>query len=111
MDNYPRGLRFKFGADAEVRVQASPRSLHGRVTELSLLGCFLEIAGSFGNNERLQVKIFSSGEYFESLADAIYARPSGVGLVFVEMNPHFRGILQKWILSALDRQTEESLAR
>jgi len=111
MDNYPRGLRFKFSADAELRVPASPTALHGRVTELSLLGCFLEISGSFGNNERLQVKIFRSGEYFESLADAIYVRPSGVGLLFVEMNPHFRGVLQKWILSALDRQTEESLAK
>lgn len=111
MDNYPRGLRFKFSADAEVRLQASLTSLHGRVTELSLLGCFVEISEAFGPNERLQVKIFSSGEYFESLADAIYVRPSGVGLLFVEMNPHFRTVLQKWILSALDRQTEETLAR
>ena len=103
MDNDPRGLRFKFSADAEVQFQGSPTSVRGRVTNLSLRGCFLAISGSFGNKERLRVKIMNSGEYVESQADVIYVRPSGIGLLFVEANAHFRGILQKWML--LDRQT------
>lgn len=111
MDNYPRGLRLKFGADAEVRVQNSPTTLRGRVTDLGLQGCFLAIAGSFGGKERLRVKIFSSGEDVESQADVIYVRPSGIGLSFVEVSAHFQGILKKWILSGLHRQTEETPAR
>ena len=101
MDNYPRGLRFKFGADAEVRVQDSLTILRGRVA----------ISGSFGSKERLRVKIISSGEYVESQADVIYVRPSGIGISFVEVNPYFRGVLQKWLLSALHRQTEEISAK
>jgi hypothetical protein len=111
MDNDQRGLRLKFSADAEVQVQDSTTSLRGRVTELSLRGCFLEISGSFKDQERVRVKILCPSEYFESLADVIYVRPPGVGLLFVEMKPHFRTVLQRWILSALDHQIEETPAR
>ena len=111
MENDRRGLRLKFGADAEVRVQDSPTTLHGRVTDIGLQGCFLAISGSFGGKERLRVKIFSSGEYVESQADVIYVRPSGIGLSFVGVSAHFQGILKKWILSGLRRQTEEAPSR
>jgi len=106
-----RGLRFPFSADAEVQVQDLPTLLHGRVTDISLQGCFLAISGSFGEKERVRVKIFRSGECFETLAEVIYHRPSGVGLLFVEMIPRFREVLQNWILSALDRQIEQSLEK
>ncbi|HXJ04787.1 MAG TPA: PilZ domain-containing protein [Candidatus Acidoferrum sp.] len=106
-----RGLRFRFNADAEVRIVDSPTSFRGRVTEMSLRGCFLETPGSFTERQRLVVRIFNSAEYFESRADVIYVKPSGVGVLFAEMNPHFRVVLQKWILTALDHQAEEVPAR
>ena len=105
-----RGLRFEFSADAEVRVGESPAKFSGRVTELSLRGCFVEISGSFKDQERVRLKIFSGEECFETRADVIYVRPSGIGLLFVEMNAHFRGVLQKWVLAALDRQTVDVAA-
>ncbi|HKW57789.1 MAG TPA: PilZ domain-containing protein [Candidatus Acidoferrum sp.] len=107
MEKDPRGLRFKFAADAEVRVGESPTGIPCRVTELSLRGCFLETADSFAEQQRFRVKIFNSGEYFESPADVIYVRPTGVGVVFAETNPHFRSVLQKWVLLALDHQAEQ----
>lgn len=102
-----RGLRFRFRAEAEVRLEGAPESSPGRLTEFSLQGCFLEIAGSFAVHQRLHVKIFSSGEYFESPGDVIYLRPSGIGVAFANTKPHFRSVLQKWLLTALDRHTEE----
>jgi hypothetical protein len=111
MEREQRGLRFTFSADAEVRVGDSPDRLPGRVSELSLRGCFLEISGSFAEHERLRVKMFNSGESIETMADVIYVRASGVGLLFAEPNPHFRDVLQKWILAALDHQSEEAPAR
>lgn len=65
----------------------------------------MEISGSFKDQERVRLKIFNGEECFETRADIIYVRPSGIGLLFVEMNAHFRGVLQKWVLEALDRQT------
>jgi hypothetical protein len=50
------------------------------------------------------LKIYDSGEYFEGEASVLYVKPSGIGLVFREIKPHFRAVLQKWIPSALDKQ-------
>lgn len=105
-----RGLRFEFNAEAEVRVGDSPASLQGRVKELSLRGCFLEVTGTFAEHERLRVKIFQSDDCIETMADVIYVRPSGVGLLFTDMTGHFRSVLQRWVLTALDHQTEEVAA-
>ena len=107
MDRDQRGLRFNFSAEAEIRVGDLPTGLPGRVRELSFRGCYVEISGSFSEQQRVRVKMFHASEFFESQADVIYVRPEGIGLVFAETNPHFRSVLQKWILSALDHQTEQ----
>jgi PilZ domain len=97
-----RGLRFSFSANAEVSLEGSAEIVRARVTELSLRGCFLEVSGRFAEQQRLQVKIFNHKDFFEALAEVIYVRKSGVGVLFGEMNPHSRKVLQKWILAALD---------
>jgi hypothetical protein len=99
-----RGLRFSFSASAEVSPEGSAGSLRARVTELSLRGCFLEISGRLPEHQRLQVKVFNGKDFFEASAEVIYVRKSGVGVLFGDMNPHFRQVLQKWILTALDRE-------
>ena len=52
------------------------------------------------------MKIFHSGEYFEAEAAVLYLRPAGMGLVFYEIKPHCRATLQKWVLTALQMQSE-----
>ncbi len=105
MDQEHRGLRFAFSAAAEIAPESSPSAfVAGRVTELSLLGCFLETSASFEVQHPVLLKIHHSGEYFEARALVLYVKPSGVGLVFREIKPHFRAVLQKWILAALDAQ-------
>jgi hypothetical protein len=99
-----RGLRFSFSASAEVSLEGSSESLRARVTELSLRGCFLEISGRFAEQQRLQVKIFNTKDFFEASAEVIYVRKSGVGVLFGDINPHFHQVLRKWVLAALDRQ-------
>lgn len=99
-----RGLRFPFNADAKILPQSSPEQIPARVTELSLRGCFLETSAALKEQQRVRVKIFHSDKHFEALADVIYVKSAGVGLVFGDMEPHFRNLLQAWILSALDHQ-------
>jgi hypothetical protein len=36
----------------------------------------------------------------------IYVRATGVGLVFGDIKPHCRRVLQNWILEALDKQVK-----
>jgi hypothetical protein len=106
MNREPRGLRFPFSAGAEVILEGSREAIPARATELSLRGCFLEIPTPFNEKQRVQVKILHANEYFEVAAEVIYVRPEGVGLLFGDMKPHFRGVLQAWILAALDNQVK-----
>jgi len=101
-----RGLRFPFKADAEVVLPNHSDKIPARVTELSFRGCFLEISAALQEKQRVRVKIFHSDEVFEAPAEVIYARPTGVGLVFGNMEPPFRRALQAWILTALDAQAK-----
>ena len=108
MDHEHRGLRFLFSASAEIAPESSPIAcVPARVTELSLRGCFLETSASFEVQLPVLLKIRHSGEYFEAEASVLYAQPSGMGLVFREIKPHFRAVLQKWVLTAMDGQPGE----
>ncbi len=110
MDEQRRGLRFAFTAGAEIALESSPSAfVPARVTELSFRGCFLESSASFGMKSPVLVKIYKAGEYLEAEASVLYVRPSGLGLVFREIKPHFRAVLQEWILAALDKQSEAQI--
>jgi hypothetical protein len=76
----------------------------GRVVELSLRGCFLETPASFAKGQRILLRVFHSGEYFEAPASVLYTRTTGAGLVFGEVKPSQRAALQKWILAALQAE-------
>ena len=107
MDKERRGLRFAFTASAEIALANVPAVFApARVTELSLRGCFLETSASFEIQRPVLVTINYGKEYFEAEASVLYVRPSGIGLVFGEVNPEFRAVLQKWVLSTMDSQPD-----
>jgi PilZ domain len=106
VDQEPRGLRFAFSASAEIAPQGSPAPFApALVTELSLRGCFLKTDASFELQHPLLLKIRHAEEYFECEASVLYFTPAGLGVVFREIKPQFRAVLQKWILAALDHQS------
>lgn len=101
----PRGLRFSLSAPAEISLETAPNErVKGHVAELSLRGCFLETSASFQQGQRVLLRVFHSGEYFEAPASVLYGRANGVGLVFGEVKPSQRAALQKWILAALQAE-------
>lgn len=107
MDQEKRGLRFAFSAGAEISPSSSPHAFApARVTALSLRGCFLETSASFELQYPVFLKINHSGELFAAEASVLYVNPSGFGVVFREIEPRFREVLQKWVLRALDNQHE-----
>jgi|SRR5271163_1029276 len=111
MDEERRGLRFAFTANADIALGNSPTvTAPARVTELSLRGCFLETSASFEVQRPVLVKINYSGQYFEAEASVLYVRPSGIGLVFGEVKPEFRAVLQKWVLSTMDSQSDATIS-
>lgn len=111
MHTEKRGLRFEFRADAEVFPEGWSKSSRGRAKQLSLRGCFVEATGAFTEHQRVRVKISHSDESLECWAEVIYVLSNGVGLLFTDMTADARDVLQKWVLAALSRQTEEAPTR
>ena len=74
---------------------------------MSLRGCFLEISSLPEECRELRVKIWHEEEFLEASAKVLYVRATGVGVVFGgDLKPHYRSVLQAWILAALDYQAK-----
>jgi PilZ domain len=96
-----RSSRYPFSAPAEV-IPASGVPVGGKVTELSLYGCYLDSGAHLAPRTRVLVKIFAlDGGYFEADATVVYSNPSlGTGLAFRQVRPEFLARLRKWLQEA-----------
>ena len=93
--------RYPFVAPAAVLPETGA-PVGGNTKELSLFGCYLDAASTLTPRTKVLVKIFMPGEYFEANATVAYANPTlGIGLVFRDVKPHFRTVLRKWLLMAM----------
>lgn len=98
--------RYLFSAPAEIVVEQSGAKTLARVEELSLHGCYLEVTIPIGVKTAVVVKIFGPKDYFEATATVIYSNPTnGMGLAYRNVKPHFRAVLQKWLLAAMQKTT------
>lgn len=94
--------RYPFLASIEMREDASADKRTERVKELSLNGCFVEMAQPFAVGTALGVKVFTETEFFEGQASVIYSQPDqGMGLMFRETKPYYLMVLRKWLLAAM----------
>jgi hypothetical protein len=93
--------RYSFVAPAAVLPETGA-PVGGNIKELSLYGCYMDAASTLAPRAKVLVKIFMPGEYFEANATVAYANPAlGLGLVFRDVKPHFRSVLRKWLLMAM----------
>jgi PilZ domain len=100
-DERRRTPRYPFIATAEVVDQSSQASISTRVTELSLRGCYLDMANPLPTATQIKIKIYSEGKFFESNGVIVYSQPNlGVGVTFREVRPQFLSILKQWLLVA-----------
>jgi hypothetical protein len=93
--------RYPFAAPAAVLPETGT-PVGGNIKELSLYGCYMDATSTLSPRSKVLVKIFMPGEYFEANATVAYANPAlGLGLVFRDVKPHFRTVLRKWLLMAM----------
>lgn len=96
-----RTPRYPFIATVEVIQKGAQAGITGRVTELSLYGCFIEMPDPFAKGSELTLKIYANGKYFESQAIAVYANiGQGTGVSFQNLRPHYVGVLKQWLIEA-----------
>ena len=94
--------RYPFHASIVMREGTSPDKRTEKVRELSLNGCFVEMAQPYAVGTALGVKVFTETEFFEGQASVIYSHPNhGMGLMFRETKPYYLMVLRKWLLAAM----------
>jgi hypothetical protein len=97
-----RTPRYPFIADAEIMHKSSGASMFARTTDISLYGCFLDMAQPLPNGSQIAIKIFTGGDFLEAQASVVYSQPNlGVGVAFWEVKPHFLPTLKKWLQKAM----------
>ena len=97
--------RFPFSASAAVAADNLVELT--RVTELSRYGCYLETSKRWTPGTQVTVKITKKYRVFEATATVLYSRPTmGMGLVFREVKPLFKSILEDWLQESLEEQNQ-----
>jgi PilZ domain len=97
-----RTPRYPFVANAEVSEGKTGVLLKGRVSELSLNGCYVNILNPLEKGTAVDVKLNTETEFFEASGTVVYSNPeSGMALMFLETKPYYIGVLKKWLLSAM----------
>jgi PilZ domain-containing protein len=100
-DERRRTPRFPFLATVEIIEKGSPTGTAARVTELSLYGCYVEIATPLPQGAQALLKAYSEGRYFESQGTVLYSQPGqGMGVGFQNVNPHYLTVLKHWLIEA-----------
>jgi hypothetical protein len=96
-----RTPRYPFTASAEVVTGSAKSGVPAQVTELSLYGCFLEMADPLEEGAKAKIKIYAEGRFFEAKATVVSSRPNqGMGVSFQNVYPHYRTVLRVWLLEA-----------
>jgi hypothetical protein len=98
-----RSTRYSFVARAEIgEMNDGGFRIHARTTEISLNGCFLDMANPLPEGQQIFVKIFTASDYFEASGTVVYSQPNiGVGIEFHDVSRHFQPTLQRWLLEGM----------
>lgn len=93
--------RYPFTATAEVVDLSTQKSISGQVSELSLYGCFIEMADPFPVGMQILVKILSQGQHFEGPGTVMHVHPnSGIGVSFHDVPRRYVPTLKTWLIQA-----------
>jgi hypothetical protein len=93
--------RYNFGAIAEVIDLDEPDALVSLTRDLSSSGCFVKTTTPYPEGTRVRVRIIHSGAEFVAVGNVTAnVTPAGMGIVFTEIQPNDRAILERWLGNA-----------
>jgi len=91
--------RYSLGATAEVKDLGSRNEQILITRDLSAGGCFIKTAVPLPKGSRIRLRIEHAGAEFTAIGrvtDNVSGK--GMGVEFIEMEPHDRAILEKWLV-------------
>ena len=96
-----RARRKQFIAEAEVIDVRSATRMRGRVSDLSLRGCYVDTLNPFPVGSTARLQIFQDRQILDALASVASCHPgSGMGLAFGDMTEEQRLMVQNWLTGA-----------
>ena len=96
-----REPRVPFTAAADILDEQDDSRTSSRLRDLSLGGCYVEMADPFPQGKNVLIEIYTDTEFLETHATVAFFEPKqGMGLTFSVMQPFFTAVLMKWIAQA-----------
>lgn len=93
--------RFVFSATAKVMDMRSQALVTGRISDLGLGGCYIDMMSPFAVDSIVRVQLEHKQKVFETIATVVYSQPSnGMGLSFTKIEPKHESILREWVTEA-----------
>src|SRR5216683_7181154 len=97
-----RTQRFPFIASAEVLAQSVGSRMTARISDLSILGCYVDTINPLADGTPVQIVIFNESQQFEAPATVVYSHTHlGMGLAFREIQSNSQSVLQNWLQASL----------
>jgi PilZ domain len=97
-----RTPRYLFVATAEITDERANSRSSSRVSDLSLHGCYLELADPFPQGTPVLIEITRDMEFLEARATVAYREPNlGMGVTFDAIQPYFAAVLNRWLERAV----------
>jgi Ribonuclease G/E len=102
-----RAQRYAFVASAEAVGSDGVRV--ARVTDLSITGAYLTMPNPFSKGASIVVKIRTKTDFFQCHSIVAHSTDGlGMGVMFRDVSPPFRVVLQGWLLAAMYEPSETS---
>ena len=96
-----RAERYFFSAQAELLESGTNLRVSSRVSELSRLGCYLDMMNPFPANTAVKLRITSSGETFSAETRVVHSTSNiGSGVEFLEATTEDQALLDRWLQQA-----------
>ncbi len=95
-------LRCSFIAPAELIDMRAGVRIQARTCDLSLKGCYIDTLNPFPVGTSVRLRIYKGNELLDVQATVSSQHPgSGMGLVFRDLAPAYRSILECWLCESL----------
>ena len=73
-----------------------------RISDLCVLGCFVDVTNPLPVGLAVQLKIFNESLQFEAQATVVYSHAHlGMGLAFREVHANSQIVLQNWLQASV----------
>jgi hypothetical protein len=93
-----RHERYPFTSAAEVVVPETQTRIHGRTSDLSRGGCFLDTTSCFPAGSTVTIRLTKDNRTFEADAEVVYSLVGmGMGIKFTGAEIEHFGTVEKWM--------------